>query len=119
MIEIGRGIINYLKYRVLMPLCLQPREPVGHRLRRNSLHLEYRHMESGQRAEKPRQNCLVCGLRSEPLSCSGVVARHAPSVAIHWNGKNNHFRFSLSLFTFFTLRLFLEKWKSEKSEKRK
>jgi hypothetical protein len=32
---------------------------------------------------------------------------------IHWNGKNNHFRFSLSLFTFFTLRLFLEKWKSD------
>jgi len=27
--------------------------------------------------------------------------------------KNNHFRFSLSLFTFFTLRLFLEKWKND------
>ena len=34
-------------------------------------------------------------------------------MTIHWNGKNNHFRFSLSLFTFFTLRLFLEKWKSD------
>jgi len=32
---------------------------------------------------------------------------------IHWNGKNNHFRFSLSLFTFFILKLFLEKWKSD------
>jgi hypothetical protein len=30
-------------------------------------------------------------------------------VGIHWKAKNNHFRFSLSLFTFFTLRLFLEK----------
>ncbi len=35
------------------------------------------------------------------------------SVTIHWKAKNNHFRFSLSLFTFFTLRLFLEKWKSD------
>ncbi len=34
-------------------------------------------------------------------------------VCIHWNGKNNHFRFSLSLFTFFTLRLFPEEWKSD------
>jgi hypothetical protein len=35
---------------------------------------------------------------------------------IHWKAKNNHFRFSLSLFTFFTfftLWLFLEKWKSD------
>ncbi len=28
---------------------------------------------------------------------------------IHWKAKNNHFRFSLLLFTFFTLILFLEK----------
>jgi len=32
---------------------------------------------------------------------------------IHWKAKNNRFRFSLSLFTFFTLRLFPEKLKSD------
>jgi len=34
-------------------------------------------------------------------------------VGIHWKAKNNQFRFSLSLFAFFTLRLFPVKWKSD------
>jgi len=35
------------------------------------------------------------------------------TMRIHLKAKNNHFIFSLSLFTFFSLRLFPKKWKSD------
>ncbi len=50
-----------------------------------------------------RAATTLTGLGPNPLSCA----------SIHWKAKNNHFRFSLSIFTFFTLRLVPEKWKSD------
>jgi len=51
---------------------------------------------------------LITGINY--LVFSSFLKKCIWDTCIHWKAKNNHFRFSLSLFTFFTLRLFPEKW---------